>query len=191
MHPCTVCVVPQVAWQLVDAILKQVPLDAPSQQLAFAAADVLLDKVRWDLSSLPQADQMALRDSVLVHITKFVPKVGSEGTHPAFGRLCLVVASLVVRVRGWTDIIPSIVASVGSATEALPSLFEILVHIPEEVLTAAACFYHRAACNRAACGRVRRCLGSTTAACLPTSCAQSRSRSRSRRRLCCSCCLTG
>lgn len=53
--------------------------------------------------------------------------------HAAFGRLCLALASLCVRLGSCTDIIHGVVGTLGVQLPALPSLFQVLKHIPEEV----------------------------------------------------------
>ncbi len=87
---------------------------------------------------VPDAARVPLRDSLLRHISKFMPALGASGAsagpaHPAFGRLCLALASLCVRLGNCSDVIQGVVALLGTGLSALPSVFQILKHIPEEV----------------------------------------------------------
>jgi hypothetical protein len=59
-----------------DAILVGVGVGPEQEVVAFAAADVLLAKVRTHFSALPEAARTGLRDALLRHIPKFLPAPG-------------------------------------------------------------------------------------------------------------------
>ena len=60
----------------------------------------------------------------------------APGSHPAFGRLCLALAALCLRFGSCGDVIHGVVAVLGTSTAALPSVYQLLKHIPEEVRAA-------------------------------------------------------
>ena len=122
----------QEAWTVADFVLRSVGLAREEEVLAFAAADTLLIKVRYDFFQLPVESQLAFRDSVLTHVKKFVPADQSQSPHPAFGRLCLVVASLTMRVAAWKDPLRSIVQLIGVSPASLASILQILTCVVEE-----------------------------------------------------------
>jgi hypothetical protein len=129
----------QDAWSVVDTVLSAASTDRTQEVLTFAAADLLLAKIRTQFSQVPEGARLPLRDSVLRHIAKFMPSaVGREG-HPAFGRLCLALASLCVRLGNCSEIVKGVVAVLGTQLSALPSLYQVLKHIPEEVCAMAVC----------------------------------------------------
>ncbi len=118
---------------MADAALHAVSLGDGDTQLAFTAADTLYVKVKYDFYQLPPEARMPFRDSVLAHIRKFVPVAADSPTHPAFGRLCLVVAQLCIRMQEWSDPVRSLVANVGLTPATLASIFNILAFVVEEV----------------------------------------------------------
>ncbi len=61
---------------MLDAILVGVGVGPEQEVVAFAAADVLLAKVRTHFSALPEAARTGLRDALLRHIPKFLPAPG-------------------------------------------------------------------------------------------------------------------
>ncbi len=123
----------QGAWQVSDAVLAAVGLTREEEVLAFAAADILYTKVRYDFKQLPRQARLPFRDSVLAHMRKFIPMTSSSPTHPAFPRLCLVVACLCVRIDEWRDPIRSVVELLGLAPNTLPAVFTVFECIVEEV----------------------------------------------------------
>jgi hypothetical protein len=123
----------QEAWQVSDAALHAVSLSGSDEQLAFAAADTLYIKVKYDFDQLPPEARVPFRDSVLAHIRKFVPATADSPTHPAFGRLCLVVARLCVRMHEWKDPVRGLVSHLGLSPATLASIFNILAFVVEEV----------------------------------------------------------
>lgn len=123
---------PQAAWQVVDGALWTVGLGKEDELVAFCAADVLLTKVRRDYRQVPAESRVAFRDSVLALVKKFVPS-GDGAIHPAFHRLCLAVAALAVQMSEWVDVVDTLVRLVGTDPASLPSTFQILALLPEEV----------------------------------------------------------
>lgn len=123
--------VSQAAWQVTDGALWTVGLCPEDQLLAFAAANVLLEKVRNDFDQIPPASRFGFRDSVLRLVKKFVP-APSAPLHPAFNRLCIVVAALAVQMGEWTDVVGDVVRLVGSDAASIASTFQIIALLPEE-----------------------------------------------------------
>lgn len=129
---CCAVAMSQAAWHVCTSLLAAAGTETEHTIIAFAAADILLAKVRQQFSQLRAEDALPLRDSVMTFVRKFAPVREGAAHHPAFNRLCMVVAALALQMPGWsaTELLTSLVS-----TDPLTfmTFIEILTILPEEV----------------------------------------------------------
>ncbi len=135
---CAVVAMSQAAWHVCTSLLTAAGTEAEHTIIAFAAADMLLAKVRQQFSQLRAEDALPLRDSVMTFVRKFTPVHKGAAHHPAFNRLCMVVAALALQMPGWsaTELLTSLVST---DPLTLMTFIEILTILPEEVIFVCYC----------------------------------------------------
>lgn len=86
-------------------------------------------QITYDLSSqVPEAELPALRDQVLVLLKKF-----AAGPKPVRVQLCVCLAILAIQMRGWKDVLPTVLLALGNDVASHACVLDFLRVLPEEV----------------------------------------------------------
>ncbi|KAF4469623.1 hypothetical protein FALBO_3490 [Fusarium albosuccineum] len=102
--------------------------DAEPEATLFAAI-TLRGKITYDLSTqVPPSELPALRSQILLLLKHFAP-----GPKPIRVQLCVCLAILAIQMKEWTDVLPSVVQSLGDSPESHACILDFLRVLPEEV----------------------------------------------------------
>ena len=86
-------------------------------------------QITYDLvMQVPEDDLPALRSQLLLLVNKF-----SAGPKPVRVQLCVCLALLAIQMRAWIDVLPSVIATLGSGVGGHAGILDFLRILPEEV----------------------------------------------------------
>lgn len=115
----------QSAWATTLTILQS---GAEAEAMLFAAT-TLKGKITYDLiTQVPESDLPALRDQILLLLKQF-----AAGPKPVRVQLCVCLAILAIQMRSWKDVLPTVVATLGSDVQSHAAILDFLRVLPEEV----------------------------------------------------------
>ncbi|PSK42139.1 hypothetical protein B9Z65_4053 [Elsinoe australis] len=101
--------------------------EASSEAKLFAAT-TLKGKIIYDLHQLPKEATLQLRDSTLSLLSAY-----TKGPKPIRTQLCVCLANLAIQMLEWKDVLSTVVGTLGSDANGIPTLMEFLRVLPEEV----------------------------------------------------------
>ena len=85
-------------------------------------------QIIYDFHQLPSESHPPLRDSLLGLLSTF-----RAGPKPIRTQLCVCLANLAIQMIQWKDVIPDVLAALGTDPRSIPSVLEFLHVLPEEV----------------------------------------------------------
>jgi transportin-3 len=115
------------AWQVSDSVLHD---SSSSLEAFYFCAQTLRTKVQRDFEDLPPSAPLSLRSSLMTLLMKFC-----QGPATVRTQLCLAMAALAVQISaeewGQGGVVHWLGCELGSQTEAIPVLLELLAVFPQ------------------------------------------------------------
>ncbi|KAJ9136486.1 Exportin 1-like protein [Pleurostoma richardsiae] len=113
------------AWTVTITILQS---NAEAEAMLFAAT-TLKGKITYDLATqVSESDLPALRSQILLLLKKF-----AAGPKPVRVQLCVCLAILAIQMKGWKDVLPTVVSTLGNDVQSHGAILDFLRVLPEEV----------------------------------------------------------
>jgi hypothetical protein len=85
-------------------------------------------QIVYDLRQIPAAQRMGLRDSVLGLLKQY-----SKGLKLIRTQLNICLAQLAIRLTDWHEVLPTVMATLGTEPAGISCILEFLKILPEEV----------------------------------------------------------
>jgi len=80
------------------------------------------------VSQVPESELPALRNQVLHLLKKF-----AAGPKPVRVQLCVCLAILAIQMKGWKDVLPTVLSTLGNDVASHACILDFLRVLPEEV----------------------------------------------------------
>ncbi|GBG59060.1 hypothetical protein CBR_g24406 [Chara braunii] len=117
------------AWQISDSLLHEA---GSSLEVQYFCAQTLRTKVQRDFEELPTGAALSLRSSLVSLLVKF-----RQGPAAVRTQLCMAIAALAghMSAADWEQgggVVKWLAGQLGSPTEAMPAMLELLAVIPQE-----------------------------------------------------------